>query len=652
MNGIDTFLDINNAHLRVNSGNVQASTFVLDQINIVTSANTATTVNFNNATKAFNAASNIEVGTANLFVDTTTSKVGIGTDAPAYTLDVRGTANVGALTATTFSGSGAGLTALDATNIASGTLNAARIPDLEAAKITGGTLNADRIPDLEASKITGGTLPVSRGGTGTTSSTGSGALVLKDAPAFTGDATFDTNTLFVDSVNNRVGVGTTTPVRPVHILTSTGTNSFIRVESNEADEVGIDFFKTGTTDPWYNYSGANRTDLRWYRGGVDRMRLSDEGDLSIDTMNPYSMLHLGSDTAGSGGRAKSGNMTASDYYLLLGRAEHGVAKEWRIGFGYNISATNVPPSYIGYHERVNSGSTYGDLVFGGRSSNTGSNQATERMRITYNGCVGIRNTTPDCPLHVSGYGGTNTGATTHRGFRHDYDLRTWGNNHNNVGIFADDDIMCHGFVLSINGTFGASDRRIKKDIVDIDDGAALQTLRQLQPKQYKYIDTYKKTSDPVWGFIAQEVRETLPHSTQLRTEFIPDITEVATVSESTVLTFTNFDTSNLEIGKRLRVHDQNHAEHKIKITAVIDAHTVRVEEDLSGWTCSFNEDGTMSEGNSLYVFGREVDDFVFIKKDAIWTVATAALQEVDRQLQAEKARNDALEARIAALENA
>ena len=97
MNGNDTFLDINNAHLRVNSGNVQASTFVLDQINIVTSANTTSTVNFNNVTKAFNAVSSIEVGTANLFVDTTTSNVGIGTDAPAYTLDVHGTANVGNL---------------------------------------------------------------------------------------------------------------------------------------------------------------------------------------------------------------------------------------------------------------------------------------------------------------------------------------------------------------------------------------------------------------------------------------------------------------------------------------------------------------------------------------------------------------------------
>jgi hypothetical protein len=45
--------------------------------------------------------SNLEVGTSNLFVDTQTGRVGIGTDSPAYTLDVHGTSNVGALTATT-----------------------------------------------------------------------------------------------------------------------------------------------------------------------------------------------------------------------------------------------------------------------------------------------------------------------------------------------------------------------------------------------------------------------------------------------------------------------------------------------------------------------------------------------------------------------
>jgi hypothetical protein len=86
---------------------------------------------------------------------------------------------------------------------------------------------------------------------------------------------------------------------------------------------------------------------------------------------------------------------------------------------------------------------------------------------------------------------------------------------------------------------------------------------------------------------------------------------------------------------------------------------VRIDRDISEWTCSFNEDGTIGEGDSLYVYGQEVDDFVFIKKDAIWTVATAALQEVDRQLQAEKTKVATLEtqlasvlARLDALENA
>ena len=354
MNGTDTFLDINNAHLRVNSGNVQASTFVLDQINIVTSANTATTVNFNNVTKAFNAASNIEVGTANLFVDTTTSNVGIGTDAPAYTLDVRGTANVGALTATTFSGSGAGLTALDATNIASGTLNAARIPDLDAAKITTGTLNAARIPDLEAakittgtlnaaripdldaSKITGGTLPVSRGGTGTTSSTGSGALVLKDAPAFTGDATFDTDTLKIDATNNRVGIGTTNPATNLHLLgVGNGSSPRLRFETLNNGVNGnytpggteIGGMQFGADDlTWAtqhmsseivgihdspNYSGALgilsfRTSTSQGSNPTEKMRIKPNGDVGIGTNNPAQQLEVHGNIRAGGNSYQNG----------------------------------------------------------------------------------------------------------------------------------------------------------------------------------------------------------------------------------------------------------------------------------------------------------------------------------------------------------
>ena len=72
---------------------------------------------------------------------------------------------------------------------------------------------------------------------------------------------------------------------------------------------------------------------------------------------------------------------------------------------------------------------------------------------------------------------------------------------------------------------------------------------------------------------------------------------------------------------------------------------------MSEWTGSVDETGNVVAGSQLFVYGQEVDDFIYITKDAIWTVATSALQEVDRQLQAEKTRNDELEARILALEN-
>ena len=85
----------------------------------------------------------------------------------------------GNITAPSFIGSGSSLTGLNATNIASGTLNANR----------GGTGVTTGLTVLDAGNITSGTVPLARGGTGATSaSTAADNLGLgtSDSPEFTG----------------------------------------------------------------------------------------------------------------------------------------------------------------------------------------------------------------------------------------------------------------------------------------------------------------------------------------------------------------------------------------------------------------------------------------------------------------------------------
>ena len=45
----------------------------------------------------------------------------------------------------------------------------------------------------------------------------------------------------------------------------------------------------------------------------------------------------------------------------------------------------------------------------------------------------------------------------------------------------------------------------------------------------------------------------------------------------------------------------------------------------------------------IFIYGQKINDFNFLDKTAIFTVATAALQEVDRQLQEERQKVKALE---------
>lgn len=133
----------------------------------------------------------------------------------------------------------------------------------------------------------------------------------------------------------------------------------------------------------------------FYNNNVINMDLTSTGNLVVGR-TASSLITISKGT---------GTTASSSYqgYLKVGGAEYGTTAGTRrmIGFGYN-TGTNNQPAYIGYEERVTTGDSQGDLIFGTRNTTTGDVIPTERMRILANGCVGIGTSTPSTTLQVVG----------------------------------------------------------------------------------------------------------------------------------------------------------------------------------------------------------------------------------------------------------
>ena len=108
---------------------------------------------------------------------------------------------------------------------------------------------------------------------------------------FSGDLTVDTNTLFVDSANNRVGVGTVSPSQSLHVkgnLDVEGDTSGVSKIRFKAEETHgeVEGINIGN-----NFGGlAFKTNSN---GSVaERMRIDSSGNVGIGTTSPNRMLTL------------------------------------------------------------------------------------------------------------------------------------------------------------------------------------------------------------------------------------------------------------------------------------------------------------------------------------------------------------------------
>ena len=133
----------------------------------------------------------------------------------------------------------------------------------------------------------------------------------------------------------------------------------------------------------------------------------------------------------------------------------------------------------------------------------------------------------------------------------------------------------------------------------------------------------------------------MPHTVSLMRCVAPFDTMINANLTSNVLTL-ECPCDVLEVGKDIQLKRPKRRElADITITNKISDTEYEVNRSR------INEDG--GDGEYLLV-GQEVDDFHTLDKNAVFVVATSAIQELDRQLQAERARNDELQVRLQALE--
>ena len=266
---------------------------------------------------------------------------------------------------------------------------------------------------------------------------------------------------------------------------------------------------------------------------------------------------------------------------------------------------------------------------------------TSRMRILANGRIGLGTDNPAYFLDVIAINHRTTHTfSRYRGFSsfHAFQASTSSTTMTDFGMRCDSNVAATSYQAF-------SDKRIKNNITEMNDDTSLQKLRLLKPCTYEYKDKITRGTSIVEGFIAQEVKEVLPYAVNNILQDIPNIYKMGSydidASNNKVITINDYDTANLELDAsgnvfpKLKVILEDNTVEYVTISSVISPSSIVIESE--------NDIPT----GEIFIYGQNVDNFCSLDKDRIFTVTTSALQEIDRQLQAEKTKVATLETQLA-----
>jgi hypothetical protein len=245
----------------------------------------------------------------------------------------------------------------------------------------------------------------------------------------------DSNTLKVDGANNRVGIGTASPQRPLHV---NGTEGVLRLTStasgNNGFEVGV-----GTASQAFLWNAENsHTEIA--TNNTERLRIDSSGNLGLGTSSPQAALDIFTSTGpyfrgGSDNTARqlviesSTTTNAGDTHTFRASSTTGAiafansvsSERMRIDSSGNLTAYSgsTNGNYFVIRGKHSPGNEYNrsEVRFGVENNAnglgflafaTGNNTASERLRIDSSGNVGIGTSSPSTKLHLNSTAGIAT----------------------------------------------------------------------------------------------------------------------------------------------------------------------------------------------------------------------------------------------------
>ena len=333
---------------------------------------------------------------------------------------------------------------------------------------------------------------------------------------FSGDLTVDTNTLYVDSTNNRVGVGTSSPARNVSIVDSSVPLLQLALSTDQAAGNGFELAYDGVAA---YLAQRENLPMVFKTNDAERMRIDSSGNVGIGLTSSSSKLHVNSEiSVGADGDNRSMfGYTSGRFYL--GTRQSGTnyfdtisVTSGNVGIGTSSPTTGklvINSTQTGTEKQIairDSTNGWTRKIGLDTSNNLGFFDGdTERMRIDSSGNLLVGSTYDGFNSrqtnYFSGTGAEQIGLSLHTG--------------GGSGVIFEQFVNSSGSRIgsvSQNGTSAvayntSSDHRLKENVVELT--GATDRLKQLEPKRFNFIADPDTTVD---GFIAHEAQAVVPEA--------------------------------------------------------------------------------------------------------------------------------------------